>query len=349
MRIDIIDSSKECQYIELLNLYSLNLDIYYDFNFLSCEAKLQAGELEIFIAHDSNKILVYPYIRLPFNTDKWADYSDIISPYGYAGPATNSSDKAFLDKAEETLIKYLIESKTVTEFVRYHYDDSVLFEKNIQNEINRSIVVLSLSQEWESVWENEFSSKNRNLIRKLQKEGYVVEEWTEDAAVDEFSVMYNSTMDNVGASEYYYFSSAYLRSLKKNLRNKLRLYRVVKDKVIYSTSLFFFVNGKVNYYLSARNLTFPQVPATNYLLAQVAEIALKEGYICFNLGGGTTSSEDDSLLKFKQNFSKKRATFKVGKRIHLPKVYKKLQQDYISSHGSSNFEKKRGILQFYRT
>jgi lipid II:glycine glycyltransferase (peptidoglycan interpeptide bridge formation enzyme) len=103
------------------------------------------------------------------------------------------------------------------------------------------------------------------------------------------------------------------------------------------------------YYLSGRNVAFPQVSATNYLLGKMAEWCSVMGYKNINLGGGRTNSVNDSLFKFKKNFSKKNCDYYIGKRIHKPIVYEQLKELFIVKFGAEKYEKQKHFLQFYRT
>ena len=346
----VFDLSQKMEYKSILQEFSLELDIYYDYDFLECDARLMGGTPEVFVVRNNQEILLYPYIRLPFLHPGFEAYTDISSPYGYAGPFTNSTDVSFLDAAEAEIVAHLRRTETVTEFVRYHYlyNKDYRFRRDIVEEDNRTIVLLPLNKDWESIWMHDFSSLNRNLNRKMQKEGYLFEEWLDVDAMQSFFKMYHQTMENVNAGEFYFFNLSYFILLQKRLKDKIKLYRVVKDGDTYACSLFFFADGIVTYFLSARNLNFPKVPATNFLLAKMAEIANKKGMKWMNLGGGNNNDKNNSLFKFKRNFSSETANFKIGKRVINPEVYKQLKESYIREKGLPEFEEKKNYLQFYR-
>ena len=238
----------------------------------------------------------------------------------------------------------------VSEFVRYHYlfNKEYYFSRNIENRHNRNIILVDLSRGMEYIWNKEFSATNRNLVRKLVKEGFSV--CIEEGAgnLELFIDMYESTMKNANAAEFYYFPRSFYYNLFRKLGNNIFLARVEKDGHTYAAALFFKSGNILTYYLSARDLMNYKVPSSNLLLSEVIKYAASENCLMFNLGGGTINSDDDSLFKFKKNFSCNTYEFTIGKRIHNPDMYESIRDNYIRSKGMDLYEKRKHILQFYR-
>jgi hypothetical protein len=323
-----------------------SLDIYYQPEFLACDAKMQNGEYEIAVCSQEDKIWIYPYILLPIEE---TGYFDISSPYGYAGPVSNSAEIAL--KAEELFLAYISDKQTVvTEFVRYHYlyNEQNFFQKEITNLLNRRVVLVP-TQNQEDIWMKEFSGTNRNLVRKLEKESFIwsVSPFTKED-ISAFDEAYRTNMIHSGAGDFYFFSQKFYLEMIERLGEKLLLAKVEKDGEIYSSALFFVSGGIVTYYLSARNLNYPKVPGSNLLLSKVAFWAQENGMNFLNFGGGLSMDENDYLFKFKSNFGKQIKDFYIGKRIHQPELYKELQNQFIATKGADAYQKVKHILQFYR-
>ncbi len=322
------------------------LDIYYQPEFLVCDARMQDGHFEIAIYSEGNEIWVYPYIVLPIPN---SDYLDLSSPYGYAGPVASS--ESICEAAEKAFMAEIASRKNVvTEFVRYHYiyNETRFFEHNITNLLNRRVVVLHTNDR-EQVWMESFSGTNRNLVRKLQKEGYT---WQVSVFAEQdvkaFQQAYQANMVHSGATDFYFFSDNFFLDLIQALGDKLLFAKVEKDGIVYASALFFISGNLATYYLSARNLEFPKVPASNLLLSEMAFWCVDHKIEAFNFGGGLSLDENDYLFKFKSNFSKEIRDFHIGKRIHQQGVYEDLQRQFIAKHGEVTFAKVRHILQFYR-
>ncbi len=330
---------------QVLN-YIRTLDIYYQPEFLACDAKMQNGEYEIAVFVSSEKIWVYPYILLPI---QGTNYYDISSPYGYAGPVSNTPD--IMVEAEKLFIEHVSKRKNiVTEFVRYHhiYNEYHFFQENIKNVLNRRVVTLPTLDK-EEIWMKEFSGTNRNLVRKLEKEEYT---WSvnifKKEDVSTFDEAYRANMIHSGATDFYFFSPDFYSEMIDGLGEKLLLAKVEKNGEIYASSLFFVSGGMVTYYLSARNLSHPKVPASNLLLSKMAFWAQENGMKLLNFGGGLSLDENDYLFKFKSNFGKEIKDFTIGKRIHQPEIYQELQEKFIAEKGEESYQKVKHILQFYR-
>lgn len=324
------------------------LDIYYQPSFLTCDAYMQGGSYAIFTVTSASSVWLYPYILLPITDTDWYDIS---SPYGYAGPYCN--DAALFDPAEQAFLQFVQTQPFVTEFVRYHYEYNQQvdqrFKHHITNLENRTIVLLDSTQGPKTIWEKAFSSTNRNLVRKLQKEGY---QWHlrtfEEADIPAFMTLYNATMNNAQAADFYYFDNAFYQLLMSELGELIKISTIEKEGIIFSTALFFLSGKIITYYLSARNLAYPKITASNFLLSQTALWAAENGFECFNFGGGLSNDPEDRLYKFKRNFSPTTRSFYIGKRIHRPQNYQLLIDRYIEQKGAECYAKVKPILQFYR-
>ncbi len=325
------------------------LDIYFQPDYLNCDALMQNGEWELFTVRDGNSIFIYPYILLVI-PDHPA-YFDITSPYGYAGPFCNDSN--LFTKAEEAFLSYVHNKNIVTEFVRYHYlyhfQEKSRFQQNIQNLENRTVVVLNCEQDYNHIWQNEFSGTNRNLVRKMDNEGYeIITETFAKKDIPSFMEMYAATMTNSEADSFYYFSIDFYNQLIDNLGEQLICTKTMKDGIIYGIALFFHSDHILTYYLSARNLNYTKVPSTNFIISKMSLWATMNNVKAFNLGGGLSMNPDDRLFKFKTNFSKNTMPFYIGKRVHLKEIYENIKKEWIVKNGIEEFDKVRNVLQFYR-
>lgn len=344
----IFNSTNSGEYAALLKSKGLELDIYYSAGFLETEAALHKGEYEIFVEDNGSNIFIYPYILLPLQ-GSFQGLFDISSPYGYCGPYCDNA--LFFQKSEQYFLEYIRSRNVVSEFIRYHYlyNQELRFNTDTVNIFNREIVLLDLTRPWEEIWTTDMSSTNRNLVRKLEKEGYSVEIEFSPKHLDEFITMYNETMKNAGAQEFYYFPDEMYHRLFTLLGDKIFMARVVKEGTTYCSALFFESAGILTYYLSARNLNASKVPATNYLLAAVSRMAQQRGCRLVNFGGGRTAHPGDALLKFKSNFSGTRGGFYIGKRMHKMDVYTDLVNNYIREKGEDEYLKVKHLLHFYRS
>lgn len=350
LKLDVYNKNTAKNYTDFLAGRNIELDIYYYPEFLGIDAVIQKGEYEIVVIYNETACFVYPYIKSPIPFQQYSNYFDITSPYGYAGPYINTNDTHVFELCEQKLVDYLSSSNVVCEFIRYHYlyNKGTRFNLSASNHLNRKIVVLDLKRSSEGLWKNEFSSKCRNLYRKMEKENYEFEFANKPDDLKEFYSLYIETMKNANADDFYYFPFEMIQKMHNDLGKDLLLCKLIKDNITYASALFFIKNKIVTYYLSSRNLNYPKVNANNFLLAKVIQWAASQGNHIFNLGGGDDDKEENSLLAFKKNFSKNEETFFIGKRILNTEVYDQLKTHYQEVYGRDSFSKKQHILQFYR-
>ncbi len=323
------------------------LDIYYQPAFLNCDALVQDGTPEVFTCYNqaTQEVFIYPYLRRAIPD---SDLEDIRSPYGYAGPY--ASNESFATRSELSFLKHAKDEGFVTEFVRYHfqYNQTLLFQNNCQNILNRNVVILDLTKSPEVIWEDEFSKTNRNLVRKLEKLEF---NWKtkdfEKQDISWFKKLYDETMQNANAEDFYLFPSSYYETLIDQLGSSIRICWVEKEDERYAASLFYVSGGIITYFLSGRNLNYPKISATNLLLSKLAMWGSENKYESLNFGGGLSLSAEDRLFKFKQNFSKSAMPFYIGKRIHNESAYAQLKTQYIEKFGVEKFDEVKHFLQFY--
>lgn len=349
MKVEIFNKNIVTSYKKLISDFQLDLDIYYQLEFLELEAERVEGEYEIFTVCDylTRKVFIYPYLKVSIQNE-FKDYFDLTSPYGYAGPFCNSS--SFFSAGENEFLKYTKKQNIVSEFVRYHfiYNEEKLFAQNIQNEHNRTIVIFDLRLPWEQIWRNNISQNNRNYTNKFNKEGFVLEITGTTEYLDEFISMYNQTMENAGAVESFFFPKGYFYKLFEKLDGKIKLGRIIKNNITYASVLFFVSGGFVHPYLNGRALGYKKMPSSAPLYINIAKWAKENGLQLLNMGGGRTNSPDDSLFMFKKHLSNQFKKFYIGKRIHNSDIYQQIVSKYITVNGIDNYEKIKDKLQFYR-
>ncbi len=346
-KINIFNKLNVLEYKNLLNKFNLNLDIYYQPNYLKIESTLVKGEFEIFTINNKNKIFIYPYIKVGFDNE-FSKYKDLISPYGYAGPFCN--DTSFFKVGESEFIEYIKKENIVSEFVRYHflYNKNLRFSNNILNEHNRTNVIIDLRKEWNEILMNEVAINNRNYLNKLEKDKFVFEICKDEKSIEEFRILYNQTMKNVKADKSFFFNSAYFKKLFKGLKKNVKLARIVKNKTTYAGVIFFISGDIVELFLNCRNLKHQKISSTSALYLNIAKWAQSKGVKYLNLGGGITKLPTDPLFKFKKKLSKTYLPFYIGKRIHNKIIYKKIIDQYIKYHGEKKYKNNLHKLQFYR-
>lgn len=347
-KVQIFTSLQVDDYLSWLRHNSISLDWWFNSRYIASDAAHQGVDFEIYTCKEGEKYFIYPYLLKPLSQWGLNGKFDVIAPYGYSGPVTN--DKVFAALCERDLLEYFELKGIVSEFIRYHYYSGTqfLFQQNCQNLVNRKIFITDLSKDWEDIWINQFSSKNRNLFRKIEKDGFEFKVDHDLSKLNEFVTLYNKTMNYKKANSYYYFGSDFYAALQGQ-SDQLFLAKVLKDGVCYSCSLFT-VNGIYsNYFLSARNLMLGNIPTTNFLVSSIIQW-IKQSFPkvrMFNLGGGNSNSETDPLYLFKKHLAKTTKDFLIGKRIIDNDSYLKIKEKWINKNSLNEYDKVKKVLQFY--
>lgn len=250
---------------------------------------------------------------------------DITTPYGYGGFLIEGTiNNASLNKLNEAYSDYCYSNNIISEFVRFH----PLLKNSIVNQsiyevtdLGKTITIDLITKE--QIW-NTMSSKNRNVIRKAIKSGVEIY-WGKDLKlVDEFTPLYNATMNKDDATDYYYFNKDFYKSILEDLKYNFLFFYALYEQKIISMSMILFGKNNMHYHLSASNREYHSLAATNLLLYEAACWGCEHGYKLFHLGGGLGSKED-SLFKFKEAFNKNSQThFSIGKKIFNQKNYDEL-------------------------
>jgi hypothetical protein len=302
-------------------------DVYYTPEYYQLYEENGDGKANCFLFEKDGKIALYPYLinsvnKLGYLFDE--EYFDTQGAYGYNGVVASSYDEKFIEDFYLEFDKYCREKNIIAEFTRFHpLINNYIFSKNNLNIItDRITVYIDLSQEYEEIWLKQYSSKNRNKIRKGRK-CYSLEIGRSGVDLVEFKKMYYNTMNKVCAEDYYYFNEDYFQNIIDN--NCFLLYAVDKDtKKTEAGLLLLKYSNYSHYHLSGRSLECKNNSVTNFLIDEAVKLSIHEKSHFLHLGGGATTSNEDSLLSFKKSFSKNESFFKIGTRIHNEAIYNKV-------------------------
>lgn len=301
----------------------LKQDIYFEKEYSSLYLK-EGQTLFSFRYEDGSSYLYNLAIKSPINNIGSRiieqDIFDLETPYGYGGFLTNSNDTGFLERAMEQYIARCSEENIVCEFFRFHPFmklPSKLKDNLEMYTLDRQVVAIKLEQEREVRW-RQYSSNARNILRKCYKSLDV----SFSKNYDQFISLYYDTMKKNKASEFYYFDRNYFDKLFE-LENVF-LVDVKFDNQIISSGTFFRSGELAHYHLSANAPEFYKLNGNYILLDYFAQNSAENGCSYLFLGGGRTTSPEDSLLKFKMRFNQDTLDFYLGGIVYNLKTYQEL-------------------------
>lgn len=247
-------------------------------------------------------------------------YFDFATPYGYGGwLLEGEGDKAPLFADYEDWCR---ENEVISEFVRFH--PVLENQKAVQDGYEvvglGGTFAMDLSSP-KAIWEN-MTSKNRNMIRKAQKNGLQVYNGRYPAVYETFREIYDATMDKDHAAEYYYFAPVFYESILNDLPHNAQVFYVqTEDGTVAAASIMLAANGRMSYHLSGSRRELQHLAPTNLLLYEAALWGCANGCRTLHLGGGVGSGED-SLYQFKKAFYRgEPLRFHIGRKTFLPGAY----------------------------
>ena len=316
----------------LLNYFSpAQKDVYFTENYL----KLYESESEkayCFYYSENDFHFLFPYLLREFQY-KNQTYFDFETVYGYGGPIFNYYNDELITKAWNAFLDYGAQNNYIAGFLRFHplLDNYKCFAQVGKILKDRQTVALNLRKSEEEIWIQEIHTKNRNTIKKGERNGLQFVADYDFTHLDDFVSLYNNTMHKLGAEEFYYFNNEYFNKFKKAISNSF-LGLVLFNSEVIAAAIFFFSDFYGHYHLSGSNINYLNLSPNNLLLWEAAKELKREGVRYFHLGGGTNSDENNSLLQFKSKFSKGKYDFYIGKIIFNYPAYQSLCDDWLNQN-----------------
>jgi hypothetical protein len=298
------------------------------------------------IIEDEEKCMIFPFLRRTFEF-RGKTYFDFETAYGYGGPIYNTNDIAFRCGAMQCLSDTLKQNSYVAGFVRFHplLSNYAQFEEIGNVVLDRKTIAIDLSLCEDEIWMHEIHTKNRNIIKKGEKNGLKFVADYSFSHLNDFIRLYNLTMDKLSADTFYYFDDNYYRNLVNNIHNSFLGIVKYGDEIV-SAAIFFYEGMYAHYHLSGSNKDYLNLMPNNFMLYKAALELKKRGALSFHLGGGTTSSPDDSLFCFKSRFSKSQYQFAIGKMILNDSVYNELCNEWEANNPEKQEHYKNFLLKY---
>jgi lipid II:glycine glycyltransferase (peptidoglycan interpeptide bridge formation enzyme) len=137
--------------------------------------------------------------------------------------------------------------------------------------------------------------------------------------------MYREMMRQHDADDYYYFNEKYFDFISDALKDNASVFYAMLDNKPIGGAVFLFNENTMHYHLAGMHREYRNLAAGNLLLFEAAIWAGNHGITRMHLGGGL--NENDSLFKFKKQFSKNGLLpFYVGRTIFIRSAYDRLLQ-----------------------
>lgn len=336
MAYKVLSLAEKKEWLEVMkHLPSQQTDVYFTPEYNSLYQRYGDGNALCFVYEEKGDYVLYPFLKNPITSLGYEldrEFYDIQGSYGYNGIITSDKSSGFLADFWDAFDNWCQYNDVVAEFTRFHplINNQWLASPNMKTFFSRHTVALDLTDD--DIWMHQISSKNRNMIRKAEKEGVTI---VESDDYETFRKLYDATMTDLHAESFYFFPQSYYDEYKQTFSDKSLLCFAMLDGKIIAGSMFMFSDDYAHYHLSARDRKYSRYAANNLILWYGIQKAKERGCRWFHFGGGTTGNDDDSLLKFKREFSKNLCEFWIGKRVHNQMVYDQIVEQWKTKHPES--------------
>lgn len=294
-----------------------NFDMYHTYDYHKISQSNGEGDPVLFVVTDPDRgpVMCWPTLKRKI---PGTELYDLTSVFGYGGPILNEIDLA--RGSFEFLFDSLRSLGFVSMFSRMH---PLLIEGLDLSDLpyiklDSRLVAIKVRRQ-ENVL-NGYRNNHRRDIRRALKSGVraIVDERFD--GIDEFIKIYHQAMADLGADEYYFYETSYIKSLVEATDFKVDLIFAQIDDVRIGGALFITTRGMMQYYIGGVVKEYKALSPLKLILARAHELAIEIGVQDFILGVGADGG-DDALFKFKMGFSGVAFQLSVFKRVIDPVAY----------------------------
>lgn len=313
-------------------------DIHFSPEYARVYEEHEGGNVEVFQYKSDVGSVSHLFIKRALSSfPGFEAYSDIITPYGYGGPiivdCAPGNDQLLVQEYNKEFGTYCSDNKIVSSFVRFHpvFRNDLVFSFCYDEVVPiRKIVITDMTTD---IFYKEFSRSIRRAVFNAENEGISIVIDPACSCFKDFLEIYYGTMDNKKASDYYYFNELFFQRLITDSPENVFLSHAVKDHLVIASVLCLEKNGIIYGQFGGTRSNYYHLQGYSALLAKIMmEYAATGRYTHFVLGGGVTNDPCDSILQYKQKFSKDLHDFYIGKCIYDPVAYSKLCDIALHQH-----------------
>lgn len=309
-------------------------DIYFDHRYASLYAR-QNKIPRAFVYEDGEALFFLPMIISPIEGGGNVQWYDFETVYGYSGPICRAGDVEFLTAAWQAFDAYCRSNRIVAGLFRFNplIENHALAEAypGVEVMLDRQTVYLDLDKEYRTVWD-EYASDNRNRIRKAEKLGITLETKNDLSALRTFSDLYHGRMEELEADENYFFGAEYFEKIMDLGTERFRVLLAKAGGEVVGGAILLLSARFVHYHLSSTPRRYQKYAANNFLRDAAIKTFLGQGREKILFGGGRTAAADDSLLRFKERFSKTHLPFYIGRYVGDAAAYDGIRQEWKRNH-----------------
>lgn len=299
----------------------------------------------------NDAILLYPFLKYAIRQQEDSPYVemfyDIESAYGYGGPVVNVAGEAptFLHEAWSHFAEWCSTERVVSEFVRFYplLDNVRWAPKTMKTFKDRITVPIMLGSYPTDLLNSSYYRVHRQMISKAERVGFSFHILPLQSELSWFVPLYLETQEFLQAGSDTRFGSDYFASLAQGFGARAWLGVVKHSGEITAAVLVLEGQTCLHSHLMGYRRNIKTAGMTNLAYHGIALEGAKRGKAILHMGGGRSSSAEDSLFRFKESLSPERAHFWLGTLCHNKPMYDDLGRQWEIEHGP----RPKNYLQFY--
>jgi hypothetical protein len=305
-------------------------DVYHTAGYHAYAQGLGEGEPHLVVAGDRRRGMAWPYLLRSVSEVAGlagSDARDVTSVYGYPGPLAWGCGPGdpFLAGAWAEVQAVWREQRAVSAFTRFHplLQNAAMvtgLSGSAEGAAGSSPVMavgptvsVDCTIDDDAAWAS-YARALRQHVAAGRRAGLVSEHDESWSHLPAFTRLYRETMARNGAADQYFFNQADFERLRAALRGHVHLLVTRLGDDVGAAGLFTEFGGIVQAHLVGTSSDLRSLSPFKVLLDDVRRWARARGNPTLHLGGGRGGRED-SLFKFKGEFSSRRHLFHVGRWI----------------------------------
>ena len=342
MTLQVFTLNESDKWDEIVKSFSKH-DVYYLSGYTKAFYIHGDGEPLLFYYDNKNVRAINVVMKRDVSKDKKFsglinenEYFDLTTPYGYGGWLIEGDGE--LTELFTEYKNWCKDNSIISEVIRFHpVLNNVEAVRDVYDVMDLGKTIAIDLRDKDYIWNN-YSAKNRNVIRKAIKNNVEIKTGRSKELFKEFVSIYEKTMNHDDADDYYYFSEEFYDSILTDLKDHAVIYYAQYEEKVIAASIMLMCNGYLSYHLSGQLFEYRTLCATNHLLDTTAKWGSDNGYKYLHLGGGVGSREDN-LYSFKKAFNYKNEGFQysIGRMIFDDEKYNALVEMRKGSELRENF------------
>ena len=349
-QIEILDLGSFSRWEEYLNRLPWHCrDVYFTPAYYSLYQNYGDGEAQCFVFEKDGDIALYPFLKnsitpLGYELDK--EYYDIQGAYGYNGLIASTDDATFIAEFWDEFDVWCHKSDIVAEFMRFHplLKNYKLGEGHFKLIHDRNTVYLDLSQTEEEIFGG-FEKSTRKHILKAEKTIDIRPADRTEENVEVFNRIYRENMEHVHSIPYLFFSLEHFRNMFQ--QDNIEFFIAYQGDTPIACYSGLVSKEYYGNYLRASLTEYNKTGVNTLMYWSMIKSAKAHGCHYVHFGGGSSSDPENTLLKYKMNYSQTLSEFWIGKRVHNQAIYDQIVSQWKEKHPES-YESHKVMLLGYR-